>query len=225
MRIALLFPLLLFACAHKGTRGVDSVSAVSLLGGEFSFDLEVPTFLRLNAHEIDVSTWGIDSSLQDLVKAEAEKRGKHFSAFEFDAKALVKTAGIRESRWKKVLGRQSQAMLDQLFEAAAREGIPYFFLLTPVAEHERYPLHRGNYGAACVDSRAYIYFYFDFVLWDVKSREKVFVTTVDPSWTKATSFGDCSAVARAPDPVKSLEDPVKKTMGLVMEDLFNKMNW
>jgi hypothetical protein len=226
----LLTLLLLTACARQPLSSekqgaLDQVSAASLLGDELVVAVTAPKLLGSGASTVDVAAWNVDATFRDLLKAGVEERGRRFTAFDVDRAALEKTAGVRESRWKKIVGRQSQAMLDQLFEAADRQGIRYFFLLTPPLSHERFALHAGNYGIACDDGRAAVYFFFDFALWDVKARKKIFTYAVDPSVTQAMTFGDCKVVADLKEPARQLEDPMKKTMGLIVDALFEKMGW
>jgi hypothetical protein len=226
--LALLF---LTACARlplsaDRSGSIDSVAAASLLGDELTVNVRKPKVFGSGADTFDVPAWNVDASFRDLLKGGVEERGRHYVPFDLDPKVIEKAAGVRETRWKKIVGRQSQPMLDLLFDAADRQGTRYFFLITPPLEHETYLLHRGNYGAACgSDGRATVYFFFDFALWDVSARKKIFTTKVDPGVTEALTFGDCSVIANLLDPARQLEDPLKKTMGLVVDALFDKMGW
>ncbi len=232
-----LLPLvLLTACAAKPlsperTSSIDQVSAVSLLGDQLVVDVDSRTLLHSTQRALDASSWDLDGAFRAFLQAGVEERGRKFVPLAAEQAQLEKVAGVRESRWKKIVGRQSQALLDLLFETADRQGVRYLFLLTPPTTlHERFPQHRGNFGAYCNDrsaagAQAYVYFFFDFALWDVPARRKVFAYTVDPSVTEALPFGGCSTVSEMKEPVRELQDPVKTAARLVVDALFEKMGW
>lgn len=223
--------LLLTACAHRpASETLDKVGAMSLLGDTLVVDVSSRSLLKSSERTLDVSGWGVDNSFRELFKQGIVERRKDYVPFNLEPAQLEKIAGVRERRFQKNVGDQSQALLDALFEEADRKGMRYFFLLTPARKRERFALHRGNYGATCddrdnKDAQAYVYFFFDFVLYDVAARKKVFFTTVDPSVTQMMTFGGCKVVADLRDPVKQLEDPMKKTMGLLVDALFEKLGW
>ncbi|MGZ3651350.1 MAG: hypothetical protein ACXWR1_17055 [Bdellovibrionota bacterium] len=218
MRFLIPLFMLLSACSRQplATRAVNQVGAVSVLGNEFV----------LPSSKFNDSTWKVDAAFREALKAGVTERGKEYRALEPSPAELERALGVRESRWKKVVGKESQAVLDLLFRTADRDGIRYFFLVSPIEAHERYPLQKGTLGAACnEEGRAYVYFYFRFTLWDVAARRKAFEYDVNPSVTSALTFGDCAALGSLSDPGTQLEDPVKKTMSLLVDALFDKMGW
>ena len=206
MRLCLLFSLAitLFACSRQPLfpdqqKNFDHVSAAAFLGNEFVVDLSSRSLLRSRETILNSSSWQLDAAFRDLFQAGVRVRGREFRAFELDQKALEKALGTRESRWKKTSGKQSHALMEQLFLAAEGQGIRYFFLLTPLPEHELFPLHQGTAGAYChdrdaKDARAYVYFLFDFTFWDVRGHGKVFEMEVNPGATESMTFADCGVV-------------------------------
>lgn len=209
---------------------VSDVAAVSLLGNDLTVDVASRAFLKNTARVVDVTAWGMDAAFRNLLRAGVESRQKAFRPLEIAPADLAHALAIRESRWRRVTGAQSQALLDLLIREAERQGVRYFFLLTPPVDPGRFPAHHGVYGATCDDrtdknARASVYFFFDFALWDVAARKKIFAITVDPKVTDMMTFGGCSAVQELKDPARELEDPVRKTMELLVDSLFDKMGW
>jgi hypothetical protein len=218
---------LLASCASYPVReDLDKVGAVSLLGDQLVVDVSPRSLFKSDRRTLDVKDWSVDNAFRDLFKAGIVERKRDYVPFNLEPDALAKLANVRERRFEKTVGRQSQALMDSLFAEADRKGMKYFFLLTPPREHEHFPQHRGNFGAYC-DGRdaAYLYFFFDFALYDVAARRKVFFYSVDPSVTEAMTFGECNVIANLRDPVHQLEDPMRKTMGLLVDALFEKMGW
>jgi len=232
---AVLTALALAGCVAKPltpeqSQKVDVVSAVSLLGNDFHIDALSRPLLRHSEKSLDVSAWKIDDTFRDLLREGSVSRGKEFRVLNLDPVAVEKIQKSRENRWKKVLGKQNQALMELLFRQAEAQGVPYFFLLTNLENPERFPLHQGPAGVFCNDqdpknARASVYFSFDFSLWDVAKKKKVFEQVVDPSVTEVMTFGDCKIIAALADPETQLEDPVKKTMGLLVDALLDKMGW
>ena len=40
-----------------------------------------------------------------------------------------------------------------------------------------------------------------------------------------SGIGGCDVISHLEDPMRQFEDPVKKTVGLIVEALFDKMGW
>jgi len=202
------------------------VSAAAFFGNSFVVDLGARSVLRSHEAVIEIAPWKLNEAIAADFGEKAAAGGKTYVPFALDAAAVEKALRARESRWRKVEGKQSQALLDLLFEAADRQGIRYFFLLTPMPERETFPLRRGELGAACSDDaakpRAYVYFFARFTLWDVANRKKLHESIVDPSATAATTFGDCEAVAAVADMKSALEDPVKRTAANLVSILLTR---
>jgi hypothetical protein len=233
MRIAIVL-FFLSACARaplsaEERRGLDRIAAVSFFGSAFTADLGARPLIGSRELVIDGAAWKVDEGFQALFQKALAARGKKFEPLQLDSVAVQKALGVRESRWKKVEGKQSRALLDLLFEAADRQGIEYFFLLTPQAEHGNFLTFRGAMGTACthegLPSRAFVYFFADFTLWNVHSRQKVYETSVDPSLTIDSSYADCVTAGGLADPVHALEDPVKRTMDHLVNGLFARLGW
>ncbi|HEY8279401.1 MAG TPA: hypothetical protein VIH99_07260 [Bdellovibrionota bacterium] len=231
-----LFLLLSQSCARQEVReerlrAVDSVAAVSLLGNDFAIDLISPSPLTASTESlVDISGWKLDESFRELLRQGAVSRGRVFQDFTLDPDALKKALSVRESRWKRVEGKESQALLDLLFAEAERRGLKYFFLLTPFVPAERPAPYRYPSGVFCSDrkprpSRAYPYFVFRFSLWKVESRQRVFAYEVKPGDTDQLVFADCRELATMKNPELLLEKPVKDAMDLVVAALFEKLGW
>lgn len=205
---------------------VDIVSAASFLGDEFLRNAGPRTIFVQHGQKVDVAAWKLDAFFQDLLAEGVKARGKEFRALNLDAAELEKALGLRETRWKKTRGKYNQALLDLLLRQADSQGVHFLFMAYPLESLERFPSLRGPLGAACGgENRAYVYFEFDFSLWDVKEKKKIFQGTVDPSITEQLTFATCQAAEKLEDPAQQLEDPTKKTLGLLVDALFEKMGW
>jgi hypothetical protein len=231
MRFTLLL-LLLTACSQASLSGperdgLDQFSAVAFFGNSFTADLNSRALLRSREAVLDASPWKIDEAFSSDFQAALTERKKTFIPFSLDPIAVEKALGVRETRWKKVEGKQSQALLNLLFAAAEKQGIRYFFLAMPQADHETFPTFRGVMGTACTaeagKSRAFVYFFARFTLWDVNRRKKLYEQPLDPSLTRETSYADCAAAANINDPVHALEDPTKRTLSHLVQDLITRV--
>ncbi len=233
--LLLSFTFFLQACAGASLSSqekaqVDKVSAASFLGHELTVDVAARTLLSKNSARLDVSAWKVDEAMRAFLRDGVAARGKEYRALTLDEESLKKALGARETRWKRVRGKYNQALLELVLHEAARVGAQYLFLVYPLESLERFPLHAGPLGVYCndrgdKDARAYAYFEFDFSLWDVGARQKIFQGTVDPGVTESLSFASCEAAAKLPEPVRQLEEPTKRTMGLLVDALFEKMGW
>jgi hypothetical protein len=227
MRLTLLL-LLLTACARaplsaQQSSGLDQISAISFLGNSFTVDLKSRALIRSREAVLDVAPWKIDEAFSANFQTALSAGKKTFIPFALDSTKLERALVVRESRWEKVAGKQSQALLDLLFATAEGQGIRYFFLAIPGAEHEAFPSFRGVMGTACATeagkSRSFVYFFARFTLWDVSRRKKLYEEALDPSLTKDTSYADCSVAAEITDPAHALEDPAKRTLDRLVRDL------
>ena len=209
---------------------IEEVSAVSLLGSDFTIDVISRSVISSKERALDVSAWKVDETFRSLLEEHSKERGKNFRTLALDPGSLEKALAVRESRWKKILGTHSQAALDLLLRKAGEQRIHYLFLVSPLENRRDFPLHKGNMGIYCYDrkllkSRAYAYFFLDFSLWDVKAKKKIFREAVDPAYTQEMAFAECREVAELKEPLEALKDPVHHTMKLLVDKLFTKMGW
>lgn len=234
-----LWPLLLLvflsACARKPLsaeqqKAIDVVSAVSFLGDEFVIDVTSRSLLRAKETAIDVRAWKMDESFRDLLRERVQAGGRDFRPFALDQEAVDKALGQRENRWKRVLGKQSQALMELLFREAEKQGIHFFFLALPLNDADHFPLHKGTMGVYCSDrqarhAKANPYFKFELTVWNVTARKKTFRAVVDPELTSVLQFSECEAVAEMKELGRELENPVKQALALVTDALVEKLGW
>jgi|GEM_PF-7067782 len=232
----LLLAALLFSCAGQEPRAAavptapERVAAISVIGDELVVDVIARSVIRGKQSTLDVSAWKMNEVFRKLLEEGAAARGKEAHSLKLDPKAFEKVLHLRENRWRKTVGRYSQALLDFLFREAEAQGIQAFFLLTRIDAPERFPLHKGSAGIYCADRkdklpRAYAYFGFDFSYWNVAERRRVYQQEVNPGHTQEMLFADCKEVVDIKDPVGALREPVAHTMELLVEKLFANMHW
>ncbi len=232
---ALLFSPLLFACTHQPLgveekQNIHVISAASFLGDDFVVDVIDRTIFQKKESIHDVESWQVDQQLRDLLAEEARKRGKEFRSLELDPAEVNELLERRESRWKRVVGKQSQALMELLFRQAEKQGVEYLLLAAPAARRDNFPLHIGQMGVFCYDrklrkSQASPYFFFDFSLWNVASRKKLFQTTVDPTFTRDRAFAECAKVAEIKDVKEELAAPAREALAAVVQRLFLAMGF
>jgi hypothetical protein len=223
----------LAACASQplsAERLTGPFSAASFLGDSFSFEVGPRSLFQGRGPVLPVPSWQLDETLRGRLAEGLRARGKEYRELSLDPAEAERALGVRESRWRKVEGRYGQALLGLLFRRAEERGVRYFFLAVPSRGDDGSPLHPAASGAFCAkgggeEGRAFVYFSFDLSLWDVSARHRVYETRVGPRATEGIPFGACSAVAAVADPGKALEDPAKKTLGLLVPSLFEKMGW
>lgn len=234
--------LLLYSCASQPATEATSapakpavaVTAFSHLGSDFTVDVISRTIIRPKEDTLDAASWGVDAAFRDGLAGEANAYGQEFRALTLDPKALQRALNARESRWKKLVGRHNQALLDFLLARAGEQGLDVLVLVSPKEGRERFPLHKGNMGIYCYDrkllkSRAYAYFFADITAWDVKAKKKLFQKAVDPASTQDMAFATCREVADLKEPLVSLKEPVSHTILLLTRKVFPeiaaKMGW
>lgn len=232
----LLFCTFFSSCAHQALDSrpapSETVAAISLLGDELVLDIASRSLISANKQAgLDIGTWNLNQKFVNSLEEGARAEGKAACPFSLDPVGLEKAHNVREDRWKKVVGRYNQALLDFLFREAEDRGISHFFLLTPLsAPPARFPRHNGTVGIFCSDqkdplSRAYAYFSFDFSYWSVAGRKRIFQQEVNPGVTEQLIFAGCREVAELKDPVEALREPVHHTLELLVKGLFAKMGW
>ena len=191
--------LLLVSCARTppvvvGVQRPDRVAVFSRIGNSFVVNLQSKALLRPKETVLDIASWNLDQNFAEQFREGLRERGREFVDFALDRGELERVLKVRESRWKKIEGKESQALLDFLLRSAEANGIRWIFLLSPELERARFPLHQGEVGAYCndkakADSKAYIYFFFRFSVWDVERKKKIFEQLVDPSVSEAIGIG------------------------------------
>lgn len=223
--------LLLSSCATTHAPFSDSspdvFSAATFLGDEFITELSPAAVSFGRPKSVPVKSWKIDKSFVSQIQEATKARKREFKALALDSQELERALKVREGRFEKTVGKYNQAVMDLLFRQAEKQGVNFLFLGWPINKLERFPLYFGPMGMHCAskENRAFIYFVFDFSLWDVKAQKKIFQGTVTPDTTEVMSFADCTAAAQLPHPVEQLEDPAKKTLELLVDALFRKMGW
>jgi hypothetical protein len=227
--------MIAFSCAHHAHEEAPSpqgttVSAASFLGNELGIDSMAGSQILAREKHLDVQAWKLDDSFLQLIQAGSKERGKEFRPLDLNSAEIQRAVKIRESRWKKTLGKYNQALLDAVLREAEKQGVRQLLFISPLESMERFPSYRGPVGIHCNNAiakggRAYAYFEWDVSLWDVPTQKKLFQVSVDPSLTEILTFADCQTAAQLSEPVTQLEDPVKKTLGLVADAIFDKMGW
>lgn len=211
---------------------INDVAVISQIGPSFYVDTIGTTIFQNKELTFDVSAWKINDQIQEMFRKNLTARNKNLVSVALDESAIHAAMLKQKEAGKPLFGFTEEALRDLSFDAAAKAGAKYLFLIVSLERHDGYPLYRGPMGMICYDrklrnTKASPYFLYQASFWNVASKKKIFQTTINPTITENIDPINCSALKGIKEQVavRDLKANVSDALERTVQSIFTKMDW
>lgn len=111
---------------------VNNVAAIAVYNNTLSVAYIGTTVFSNTLTKVDVSSWGLDSVVDQAMTAGLQSVGKTYKPIPFDRQKMSAAIESGNTALNRLAGTQYDALNDYLFSTAASHGAQYLFVLLPV---------------------------------------------------------------------------------------------
>ncbi len=177
---------------------VNNVAAIAVYNDTLSVAYIGTTVFSNTLTKVDVSSWGLDSIVDQAMKAGLESVGKTYKPVPFDRQKISAAIESGNTALNRLAGTQYDALNDYLFSTAASHGAQYLFVFLPV-RLSRLPEPPEGLGLYC---RSFMGLkgdwegtsVFSINLWDLTTKENIYSELIRPRDTIFSGGKPCDAL-------------------------------